>query len=80
MRRADLWQDKLDPNGILSPGKQGIWSEASRKWKKQGTYGTTNGVSNSVFKEIKANDLVKGTPHEVGKVNGIEVVPLQVQA
>jgi hypothetical protein len=66
----------------LSPGKQGIWSDASKKWKGEDIQTSTNGVtkSNVVAKEIEADDQVNGTPSSVGKVDGVEVTQMQVPA
>jgi 4-cresol dehydrogenase (hydroxylating) flavoprotein subunit len=36
MRTYELLKDALDPNGLLSPGKQGIWPKALREAKNGG--------------------------------------------
>lgn len=38
-RFNELLKDTLDPNGILSPGKQGIWPKAYRELRHKGSYG-----------------------------------------
>jgi 4-cresol dehydrogenase (hydroxylating) len=33
LRLSETIKDALDPAGILSPGKQGIWPKAFRNWR-----------------------------------------------
>ena len=35
MRAYELLKDALDPEGILSPGKQGIWPKALRSARRE---------------------------------------------
>jgi 4-cresol dehydrogenase (hydroxylating) len=35
MRLCERLKDALDPGGVLSPGKQGIWPKALRKAKDE---------------------------------------------
>jgi 4-cresol dehydrogenase (hydroxylating) len=36
MRTYETLKDALDPRGVLSPGKQGIWPKALRRAKDTG--------------------------------------------
>jgi 4-cresol dehydrogenase (hydroxylating) flavoprotein subunit len=36
MRTYELLKDAMDPEGILSPGKQGIWPKALRTARREG--------------------------------------------
>ncbi|KIW46702.1 uncharacterized protein PV06_02350 [Exophiala oligosperma] len=48
-------QNNLDPNGVLSPGKQGIWPEVWNKYRKENKNDetTTNGTTTPSISSLK---------------------------
>ncbi|PKS06133.1 hypothetical protein jhhlp_007450 [Lomentospora prolificans] len=48
MRLNERIKDAVDPNGILSPGKQGIWPERYRNGTEKPAANGTNGIQNGV--------------------------------